>query len=73
MKKENKKRIWYAVQKDPRDAWDWGSFDFGEAVEMCKADSEYQLIVAIDGDYDENGNACSDTIAIAEYYKGEDF
>lgn len=26
---------WYAVQETPEDAWDYGSYDYAEAVEMA--------------------------------------
>lgn len=67
------KKIWYAVQKDREDDWGTGSFDYNEAVEMCKNDDRYTLIVAIDGDYDDNGIEHTEPIAIAEYIKGVDF
>ena len=27
----NEKRIWYAVQVEPEDPWDYGSYDYEEA------------------------------------------
>lgn len=50
--------IWYAVQKDREDAWDYGSFDLEEAKGMLK-EQGYGLIAVID----ENSNYCEDEIA----------
>lgn len=68
-----KKKNWYAVMKDEYSDWGDGSFDWDEAVAMANSDEEYTLIAEIDGNYDENGNATSDTECVAEYYKGKDF
>ena len=68
-----KKKNWFAVQKSSEDEWGYGSFDWDEAVSMANSDERYTLIAKIDGNYDENGNATSDTECVAEYYKGKDF
>ena len=56
-----KKPYWYAVQKESTDAWDSGSYDFEEAVEMLLEQGE-GLIAVID----EETNTC-----IEEYYYEE--
>ena len=40
---------WYAVQETREDAWDYGSYDYDEAVEMLKAQGS-GLIAVIDED-----------------------
>ena len=44
---EDYKAIWYAVQDTPGDAWDYGSTDYDEAVEMLQRQG-HGLIVVID-------------------------
>lgn len=67
-------KLWYAALTDREDIdWGSGSFDFDEAVAMAKEYGDDSLIVAIDGHYDDDGNATSDEIAVAEYHNGEDF
>lgn len=67
-------KLWYAALRDSEDNdWGTGSFDFDEAVAMAKEYGAESLIVAVDGNYDEDGNAASDEIAVAEYHNGEDF
>lgn len=39
--------IWYAVQETPDDDWDWGSYDYDEAVKMLK-EQGHGLIAMID-------------------------
>lgn len=58
-------REWYAVLYDPSDAWDYGSYDFDEAVSMANAD-EADIIAVIDDHTD-------DPICIKELHRGEDF
>ena len=41
--------LWYAVQKEKTDAWDNGSHNYGEAVDMLKAQGT-GLIAVIDED-----------------------
>lgn len=40
-------RLWYAVQKDSTDDWDYGTYDYYEAIEMLK-DQGCGLIAYID-------------------------
>ena len=54
-------KFWYAVQIDRSDAWDNGSYDFDEAVEMLLEQGE-GLIAVID----EETNTC-----VEEYYYEE--
>lgn len=39
--------VWYAVQKERTDAWDFGSHDYEEAVRMLK-EQGHGLIAVID-------------------------
>ena len=41
--------IWYAVQEDPSDSWDYGSRDFEKAMKMLN-EQGYGLIAVIDDD-----------------------
>ena len=41
--------MWYAVQKDRMDAWDYGSDNYDTAVKMLK-EQGCGLIAVIDGD-----------------------
>lgn len=41
-------RKWYAVQNDSTDAWDNGSYDYDEAVEMLKEQGHGQIAVIDD-------------------------
>ena len=67
-------KLWYAALRDNEDQdWGTGSFDFDEAVAMAKEMGEDSIVTAIDGNYDDDGNATSDEIAVAEYHNGEDF
>lgn len=43
------KRLWYAVMEKSTDAWDYGSHDFYEAVDMLKKQG-YGEIAVIDED-----------------------
>ncbi len=43
----NEKRIWYAVQVEPEDPWDYGSYDYEEAWEMLKYQG-YGVLATID-------------------------
>ena len=52
---------WYAVQATTEDAWDMGSYDWDEAVEIANERGE-DIIAEI-----------QDDICIAEYHRGEDF
>lgn len=64
---ENKK--WYAVQECPEDAWDYGSYDYAEAVEMAHEivkEKGEALIAEIDEAY---GNYCDDQV----WFYPEDF
>ena len=40
-------RIWYAVQENPEDGWDYGSYDFNVAREMLMQQGK-GLIAEID-------------------------
>ena len=52
-----KNRVWYAVQNEPEDAWDYGSYSYHEALEMLK-NQGHGLIAAID----TQTNFCLDQI-----------
>ena len=52
---------WYAVQVNALDYWDYGSYDFDEAVEMLKEQCE-GLIAVID----EDTNYCIEEIWLEE-------
>ncbi len=56
-KKEGRKDMWYAVQKESSDAWDYGSHDKAEAIKMLREQGE-GLIAVID----EENNFCLDEI-----------
>lgn len=47
------RRKWYAVQAESSDAWDYGSYDYEEAVEMLKEQGK-GLIAVIIADYCES-------------------
>ena len=49
--------LWYAVQHERSDAWDYGSFDYDEACRMLKEQGEGWIAVI------QNGNHCIDEIA----------
>lgn len=71
---ESPKRLWYAVLRDSDDNdWGSGSFDWDNAVKLAKIFGDDSRIAAIDGAYDEKGNAHADPICVAEYFNGEDF
>lgn len=56
--KEGKKMAkWYAVQETREDAWDYGSHEYGKAVEMLKEQGS-GLIAVID----EDSNVCVEEI-----------
>lgn len=62
-------KLWYAVVIDNDGDWGNGSFDYDEAVRIAQACVEGDTfarvdIVAIDGGYDEDGNATRDPLAI---------
>ncbi len=42
---------WYAVQEDPEDPWDYGTYDWEEAIEMLKAQGHGLIAVIINDDY----------------------
>ena len=56
------KNIWYAVQEDSEDAWDYGSHNFDEAKLMLK-DQGCGLIAVI-----ENGDFCKDEIRYEDLF-----
>lgn len=43
------KNMWYAIQEDREDAWDYGTHDKDEAIDMLK-EQGFGLIAVIDGD-----------------------
>lgn len=45
-----KNNVWYALQRTTEDAWDNGTFDKAEALEMLNSSDEYQLIAVIEND-----------------------
>lgn len=54
---------WYAVQEDRTDAWDNGSHDYTEAVQMLEAQGS-GLIAVID----ENTGCCVEEIEYEEIF-----
>ena len=61
------KKTWYAVQIGEEDAWDRGSFDYNEAVEMAERaadDPDYAGLEVRLLYIDEKYNVCDDI----EYY-----
>lgn len=54
-------KVWYAVQEHRDDAWDYGSHDYDEAVEMLKKQGG-GLIAVID----EDANYCVEEIEYDE-------
>ena len=58
---------WYAVQKTPEDAWDYGSHDYGEAVKMLREQGE-GLIAVIN----EDTKVCEKEIRLDEIAEYED-
>lgn len=61
------KKTWYAVQIGEDDAWDWGSYDYDEAVEMAERaanDPDYAGLEVRLLHIDEKYNVCDDI----EYY-----
>lgn len=66
------KKLWYAVMRDSEDTdWGYGSFDLDEAKEMAKTLGDEAYIAAIDGGYDESGNATTDPIEVWELHQDE--
>lgn len=55
--------LWYAVQKEKTDAWDNGSHNYGEAVDMLRAQG-CGLIAVVD----ENTGFCEDEIAYEDLF-----
>lgn len=55
---------WYAIQEETTDAWDDGSYDLSEAIEMAN-DKGYDIIAVID---ESNGGLC-----VEELHRGIDF
>lgn len=51
---------WYAVQETGEDAWDYGSYDYEEAVRMLKEQGHGQIAVIDKGDF------CEDEISYEE-------
>ena len=43
-------KLWYAVQVNAEDSWDYGSFDKEEALRMLNGSEDYQLIAVIEND-----------------------
>lgn len=67
-------KIWYAAVMDESDNdWGTGSFNFDEATKIAKGYGENSQVLAIDGGYDESGNATTDPICINIYKNGIDF
>lgn len=64
MQNRNDGSLWYAVQNDSTDAWDSGSYDFSEAMQMA-LERNAKLIAVID----ESGGEsfCIDEINIDSY------
>ena len=55
------KAIWYAVQAERADAWDYGSYDYDEAVEMLNQQGK-GLIAVIN----EDTNFCEGEITFED-------
>lgn len=55
------KNIWYAVQIDSTDAWDYGSYDYDEAVEMLNQQGKGQIAII-----NEDTNFCEGEISFEE-------
>lgn len=69
---ENKK-LWYAICKNREDSdWGTGSFDWSDAVTMAIS-NDCSVIVAVDANYDDAGDPTTDAVAVATYYRGEDY
>lgn len=54
---------WYAVQKETTDDWDYGSYDYAEAVEMLKKQGT-GLIATIE----ENTGVCVEEIKFEDLF-----
>lgn len=54
---------WYTVQKETTDEWDYGSYDYTEAVEMLKKQGA-GLIAVIE----ENTGVCVEEITYEEVF-----
>lgn len=55
------KNIWYAVQIDSTDAWDYGSYDYDEAVEMLNQQGRGQIAII-----NEDTSFCEGEISFEE-------
>lgn len=44
-----RRETWYAVQYEPTDAWDYGSNDYDEALDMLREQGEGLIAVIQDG------------------------
>lgn len=73
LKKEKAKKLWYACMTDREDTdWGTGTFDRAEAEQWLRGqDGDEAYIAAIDGGYDENGDATTDPICVEEIKKGD--
>lgn len=57
--------IWYAVQENREDAWDNGSHDMHEAVQMLAEQGSYSGLIAV---IDEDDNFCIDEIEYGKLF-----
>ena len=57
------KNRWYAVQETPDDDWDWGSYDYNEAVKMLKEQGHGLIAVIEESEYE---NFCLEEIQYDE-------
>lgn len=60
-KRTGMKNIWYAVQIDSTDAWDYGSYDYDEAVEMLNQQGRGQIAII-----NEDTSFCEGEISFEE-------
>ncbi len=66
-------KLWYAVMRDYEDTdWGTGSFDLEEAKEMARMEeSDDAYVVAIDGEYNDDGDPTTDPVAVWELHGDE--
>lgn len=57
------KNVWYAVQTSSTDSWDYGSYDYDEAIEMLNQQGK-GLIAIIN----EDTNFCEGEIRYEDYF-----
>lgn len=65
MTSNDERKIWYAVQESREDAWDDGSHDLHEAVQMLAEQGSYSGLIAV---IDEDDNYCIDEIEYKQLF-----